>query len=194
MFIPEHRKIAFIHIHRTGGTTVTQLLNKMRHPTNVIIAGHCHLKNIYGDFDHYEDDFFTFSFVRNPWERLLSWFLFLKQRNTQHLDFTNFLEQLDDNRGYKSGDFMTNQVDYLAPAEGGNEVDFIGKYENFQADLKQVFEILEIPVFEIPILNTTTKKFPSDYYNETTKNMVARMCEKDIDTFKYNFKTKPVYG
>lgn len=194
MFIPKHRKIAFIHIHRTGGTTITQLLKKMKHPTNVIIAGHFHFKKIHEDFDHYDDDFFTFSFVRNPWERLLSWFLFFRQQTPQRLNFQHFLEQLDGYQDYDSGDFMTNQVDYLTPGDDGKEVDFIGKYENFQTDLEHVFEILQIPVFEIPVLNGTSKPFWTDYYNETTKKMVAGMCEKDIDTFKYNFQPTSVYG
>lgn len=194
MFIPKHRKIAFIHIHRTGGTTITQLLYKMKHPTNVVIAGHCHLKTIHDKFDHYDEEFFTFSFVRNPWERLLSWFLLIRQNNTEAGDFQYFVEQLAEHQEYTSGDFMANQADYLTPGDDGQDVNFIGKYEHFQSDIKQLFDILEMPVFEIPVLNSTPKSHRNHYYNATTQKMVAKMCEKDIDRFKYSFQTTPAYG
>jgi len=73
MILP-HKKIIFIHIPRTGGTSVEKYFNfKPSVDWKIKTAQHLTLKE-YGD--HYElDDYFKFSIVRNPWDRLISWYL-----------------------------------------------------------------------------------------------------------------------
>lgn len=186
--IPKHRKIAFIHIHRTGGTTISNLINKFKHPANQVILGHCHLKYYKEEFPNYSEDFFVFSMVRNPWARLFSWYRFLRTYSEQHQDFSSFLDKLGTEESGTVGDFKVNQLDYLTPAEDQKGPDFIARFEKYQIDLERLFETLELPLFDIPTLNSSGEK--TDYrshYSEADRKKVSQLCEQDIDEFKYSF-------
>jgi len=68
------KKIIFIHIPRTGGTSVEEYFQfKHQHGWKPDTAQHLTLKEY---SDHYDvEDYFKFTIVRNPWDRLVSWYL-----------------------------------------------------------------------------------------------------------------------
>lgn len=188
MHIPKNRKIAFIHIHRTGGTTISYMLDKFKYPSNLIVKGHCQLHSIKNVFPEYNDQFFSFSMIRNPWDRLLSWYLFFKNNAQLKSDFLTFLTELENCPTDTYGGFLINQQDYLKPAEGAKPVDVICRYENYMTDLKNVFEQLEMPFLDVPTLNHNINKVEyQKYYSDLARKKVSQLCEKDIDEFKYSF-------
>ena len=68
-----HRKFAFIHIQKTAGTSVEELLQAA--VPDMTYYGPRHMEASYArkmleDWD----ERFTFAFVRNPWDRLVSWY------------------------------------------------------------------------------------------------------------------------
>jgi len=72
--IIKNKKLLFIHIPRTGGTAIEDSFNvpnkrKNRNPPTQ--------HNTLGQYLEKElvKSYFTFSFVRNPWDRLISWYL-----------------------------------------------------------------------------------------------------------------------
>jgi hypothetical protein len=74
----DHRKFAFIHIQKTAGTSVEELLRAAvpdityygpRH------MGASHARKKLKDWD----ERFTFAFVRNPWDRLVSWYSMIER-------------------------------------------------------------------------------------------------------------------
>ena len=107
MIISHELKFIFIHVHRTGGTTlknllITQTRNKVATNTqhgNARTAGCLLLEK--------HSDYFVFGFVRNPWERMLSWYSVLNKNAVRSLeqakkDFEDFLQndiavKLEDN-------------------------------------------------------------------------------------------------
>lgn len=72
--IVEKSKILFVHIPRTGGSSVEKFFDyKFNGKWNTRNAQHCTLQEYSEDYDL--EDYFTFTIVRNPWDRLLSWYL-----------------------------------------------------------------------------------------------------------------------
>ena len=68
------KKIIFVHIPRTGGTSVEKYFNfKFDHGWKPETAQHLTLE----EYDNHYDikNYFKFTIVRNPWDRLLSWYL-----------------------------------------------------------------------------------------------------------------------
>jgi hypothetical protein len=72
--IIKNKKLLFIHIPRTGGTSIEQSFGRPRCKEGInSLTQHNTLKQ----YSEKEDinSYFTFSFVRNPWDRLISWYL-----------------------------------------------------------------------------------------------------------------------
>ena len=99
-------KFLFIHIQKNAGTAITQVLQK--EPESVFITP-AHLLRRQIEFlpDHEPH---TFAVVRNPWERLVSWWQMMqrkgvhnefsryvmeKKANGQDVDFSTFIRRTD---------------------------------------------------------------------------------------------------
>jgi hypothetical protein len=73
-----HRKFAFIHIQKTAGTSVEELLQAA--VPDVTYYGPRHMEARYArkKLKDWEERF-TFAFVRNPWDRLVSWYSMIER-------------------------------------------------------------------------------------------------------------------
>jgi len=77
----------FVHIQKTGGTSISDYL--VRHTDGQFISpAHLRLRNIH--FIHKKP--FVFAVVRNPWERLVSWYEMMIRKGV-HNDFSRYLLQ-----------------------------------------------------------------------------------------------------
>ena len=86
------------------------------------------------------EKYFKFAFVRNPWDWQVSWYHFIVQNREHHEheavtnlgSFAEFLRWRIDHPVWHQKDFITD--------ESGKEiVDFVGKFENVQADFAHVW-------------------------------------------------------
>lgn len=66
-------------------------------------------------------------------------------------------------------------------------VDFIGRFENLEEDIKNCFEIAGMDVEDIPHLNKTNHKNYRSYYSKKTRKIVEDLYYEDIKQFKYKF-------
>jgi hypothetical protein len=149
------------------------------------------------------NSYFKFAFVRNPWERMVSYYEFMcKQvhktdsqkydfvaRNYTHykqkcsLGFTKFIHEESVNQ--KTNFFGYDQ--YYRDEHGKNLLNFIGKVENLQEDFSIICNKIGIPQQQLPHKNPTKHKHYTEYYNEETKQIVAEKFAKDIEYFNYEF-------
>ena len=68
MIINHNKKYVFVHIHKTAGTSIS---------INMLKSGGIKYKNKHSFITELENEYknyFKFSFVRNPWDRLVSWY------------------------------------------------------------------------------------------------------------------------
>jgi transposase len=68
-----HRKFAFIHIQKTGGSSVEELLRVTVPDITHYGPRHMGAGHARKTLEDWEERF-TFAFVRNPWDRLVSWY------------------------------------------------------------------------------------------------------------------------
>jgi hypothetical protein len=70
-------------------------------------------------------------------------------------------------------------------------VDFIGKYENLEQDLKTVCKKTGIPSNKpLPVTKAHTRKETDDYhkfYNQELKNIIAKKFAKEIRLLGYQY-------
>ena len=204
------RKIAFIHIPKTAGQSIEDLfefeLDNHHYfgNNNGYDFSHCTIKNMQSKIDI--SNFFKFSFVRNPFDRLVSEFFYrselkhnwvfkrLKMKKYSFDDFVNgFYEyklSFDINKSSDESHFYS-QFDFIY-IDNKISVDFLGRFENLKNDistLKKKFNINK----NIIHINKTNHYHYSSYYSATTKSMVEKIYEKDFNAFNYDFSKSKLY-
>jgi len=198
MLISHKLKCVFVHIAKTGGSSIEKVLK--REDPDIIDMKHkirgrhmllTDFKEVTGeDFEKSPySGYFKFCFVRNPWDRLLSGYLMCVQFPlTSHEKFigSHTFDEYITKSLFKDTLIGIRQYDYVY--EGGKKVvDFIGRFENMDEDFRKVAEILKIPG-GLAHINATIHKHYSSYYNETTKGIVAKEFKGCIESFGYKFE------
>jgi hypothetical protein len=212
MMISRQSRFLFVHIQKTAGTSLINALQGQMPDLKSFLGTHdtaLHARRTLGEAVY--DGYSTAAFVRNPWDRLVSWYTMIDQRRDDaaprllrprprvpllwqyvrenSASFEEFIRnctaEIDDHDGRKS--FCWNQVDYLEDGDGRRIVDFIGRYENLQADSDRLFERLGLPAVQLPRLNTTERIHYSAYFTDELTEIVRQRYQRDIAAFGYEF-------
>lgn len=216
MLLSHRYRFLFVHIAKTGGTSVRGALQQYRwrdpyylpqfiasklsglvnHEVAIKLPRHCKAVTAQEMLPRaFYDGLFKFAFVRNPWDLQVSSFHHIR-RERPHLvnegeTFDAFLRRkLDPERPwqYHIDTSMTPQTDYLIDLHGNLIVDFIGRYEQLQDDFDAVCARIGIPGKTLPHKRKATDRARyRDYYTETTRDLVAQHFKADIDRFGYDF-------
>jgi hypothetical protein len=140
------------------------------------------------------EEYFKFGFVRNPWDRVVS--LYFRKEGLQMRDrmtFENFVDWIQ----YSSSTCRhpvphVNQLDWLVDPHGNVIADYIGRFENLEADWKVIAQRIGAPP-ELPHTNLNAVKPPkhySSFYSEKTAAIIADKFRKDIAFFGYEFEVE----
>jgi len=136
---------------------------------------------------------FSFSVVRNPWDRVVSMYFFGKKMGLGDLfdldndvSFEYFCEILNDRKLDRSFMPTFQQVEWT---HGGIEVAEILKFENLSEDFSNMIKTHKIKGISthLPHINRTDHKNYRDYFSERTKKIVQYVFEEDCEAFKYSF-------
>ena len=73
--------------------------------------------------------------------------------------------------------------------DGKIAVDFIGKFENIQKDIKKITKILNLPKskFSLPHEKKGNTKDYLNLYNKESKKLVQEIWEEEFKLFNYSF-------
>jgi hypothetical protein len=217
----EEPKFIFIHIQKTGGVSISNLLRRYS-PTTTPGRGlrHISARRALKQVEN-PDDYFKFAFVRNPWDRLVSWYTMIDEARKGVADGTaepmtrrlikknnlfkyvlrcgptfdefviNCTEKQWMGNGYYS--FTFNQLRYLTDKNGEVLVNYIGRFENLAQDISHVFDKLglEASQLEIPHENRSAHSHYSEMYTPETREIVRKRFRRDIEFFGYEFETAP---
>lgn len=188
--ISHELKCIFVHCQKTAGDSISQAVfgrtdnGYLGHPLLGSPMKHYTARNYiekYGN-DVYEN-YFTFSCVRNPYDRIISWLKFRDKR----LGRANLLSpetiKLELKRPkYKKFSFTKMLFD----THGNLAVDQIIRFESLEKDFEVVRQKLELSTF-LPELNKTRHEPYWKYYDEEAKDLVYTIYEDDLKYFGYEF-------
>ena len=140
---------------------------------------------------------FTFSLVRNPWDRLVSLYLKHVIKNTHIATFKEYIREIDSqhtNRESKLGWFGSylSNCGYLTDNNGNIIVDYVGKFENRDADLEYIGKKINCELRHGHVNSTDARKgrHYSEFYDDEMVEMVRSAYAEDIEMFGYEFEKK----
>ena len=207
--MPIHHKLKVIHIHipKTGGTSVNEtifedILN-MKIPSKKVFYGNYINENGYNyEMDHatihylknnaigYNNNYFKFCYVRNPYSRLVSEYLHCKKYGSRFIvdisSFTNFVIELNNKFSIVMENIEKNHhlVSHYIPQYYfiyNNDnilcIDYVGRFEKINAYWKQIIKKINIK----KDLKQSKKKCSGNYnwnnfyINNTLKEIVYNL-------------------
>ena len=145
------------------------------------------------------NDYFAFTFVRNPWDRLVSIFIshhkpFFPNFRSYVIEVENIIKRYMDGKSLlfnrrknaMSDMFLQPQIGFIKYNEK-NVMDFVGRFENFEEDYEKLCNMLNIPVIHHHKRQSDRLHY-SKYYNDHRRDLIANLYKEDIDFFGYKFE------
>lgn len=135
---------------------------------------------------------FTFTLVRNPWDRMVSYYRWLKAQNFDHLsvkmaksmDFSGFVTDPHTQSMFRSAPASS----YMTTSDGIEKCDAYIRIEAFEADAEPLVSHLGFSL-QLPHANRSDRtKVYQSYYSDKAVDAVAACCGDDIRRFGYSFE------
>lgn len=201
MVISHSKEFIFIWIWKTAGTSIFKSLKRLIEIE--IKEEQCnygkHSTALYNQKYHSQifKDYWSFTFVRNPWDWQVSQFFFTKQYK-KHL-WREWMMQFDNvedliKKRYElitSGKWKANkQKDWICNKKGEIIINEIFKFEKLEEAWLIIEDKLNLKHKELIKTNISKERKYADYHNyytEETAQMVAELWKEDIELFDYSF-------
>lgn len=205
MIINHDLKFIFIHIGKTGGTSIEATLCEqtgmdfpLTHTNPAIAPDNCkhyttrQLRPILGEACW--NGYFKFAFVRHPFDWLVSaWSMHSQEKRDlpwlnrewrSFATFQDFLAALPDHPSLLVGEYISQSAQ-ICDERGRIDVDFIGRFEHLQADFDSVCRRLGLPPAPLAHRAGSQHQPCESYYNDEARETVYRILEEDFIRFGY---------
>jgi hypothetical protein len=197
----DHHKLLYVRIPKSGNSSIRRAID-----------GAAERRMSQAQIAALGDDWTSFSFVRNPWSRLLSLY---KQKASEEgtstrmvdgvyggfvdqgipvrpgMNFEEFCDVVCEFPDYRTDKHLQSQA-YTLIRNGQPIVPFIGKLESMNEDWKALMEKVGLD-YELPHSNRTQKT--NDHYSRhyTTEALIQKVADRystDIEYFGYEFERR----
>lgn len=227
MIISNSKQFIFIHIHKCGGTSISKMLQPELEWPDFITGGtrygeemsevwgnkwglrkHATAMQVYNLVgSELWDKYYTFSFVRHPFTRVVSLYNFTKKVidnqswrryarfltnkwNRDVWDWGSVQANLDSNSfseyirhpKLKNDPAFQLQFNFISNEEGDLMVDFVGKFEDFEKDVNKILENLGLKL-SIPHKNKSSQTDIN--ITDEDRNYIADLFKTDYEMFGY---------
>jgi hypothetical protein len=204
VMIIHSKQLIFVHIQKTAGSSVRLAFGEnLDTPEKHFFASE--LRGLYGT--EVWNTYFKFAFVRNPWDRLVSWWSNIETNREAYVKglplnrfqsfvlsrastFEEFLlncdQEIVDDDGRKW--IYRNQFDYLSDADDQLLVDFVGRFEQLKTHFMLASRKAVGRELDLPRANASTHRHYSEYYTADMAQYVGSRFRRDIEAFGYVFE------
>ncbi|MEY4871903.1 MAG: hypothetical protein RLZZ563_1233 [Pseudomonadota bacterium] len=215
VIVSKGRRYVFVHIPKTGGTALALALEARAMKDDILIgdtpkararrgrlagvktAGRLWKHSTLADIDGLvaPDDlagFFVLTLVRNPWDRIVSYYHWLRSQSFAHpavglakaLTFTDFLNHPQTRTALALWPYAA----YLRDARGADRATLYARLEHLDTDLAPFEAHLGFRLTPLPRANASDRARDwRPFYSDADAALVATLCAEDIARFGYGF-------
>ena len=209
-------KFLFVHVPKTGGNSIQNILRDYSEDKVVVLAKHqdgVERFEVRSDkyditkhstLSHYKAvlkpgvfrQLFKFATIRNPWDMMISWY-FSPHRGGKEWDRDDFMElmgHVSTLRRYITYESFTEKLIRRSGLRIGfkksllSNIDFLIRFENINEDFKLVCEKIGVLYSPLPQRNKSIRDHYSRYYDEELKEMVRTKFIEEIEYGNYEFR------
>jgi Sulfotransferase family len=211
VLISDTHRFLFVHVQKTGGSTIDNNLTASLGDVRRIKEAHRHapLDQLL-ELEPGLADYWTAGFVRNPWARMLSWWRMVErfrdgadrgvERYLDHLKRNKFVAGIIDNHpDFESFILEATeehprlrkpQVEFMNAVTdaGSRSADFVGRQESLEDDLRTLYDHLGLEWVELQSVNIDPGR--PDYrevYTPVTRDRIAELFDADLAAYGYEF-------
>ncbi|EFU6100204.1 sulfotransferase family 2 domain-containing protein, partial [Campylobacter lari] len=197
-------KCIFIHVPKVAGSSIERVI----YQTDRWLVGHVKASD-YVKFDKNKfESYFSFGFVRNPYDRMVSAYHYLMnssidfrdlewgKQNIGNLKFSEFVLKLQDDKFKKkilSKNHFSFQYEYLCDENMNILVNFVGKFEQLNNDFKNILNILHRDENLVHVNKSKHYNY-KDYYNYNTYKIIREIYKNDFEIFDYDLDDKKYFN
>lgn len=208
MLISRKHNFIFIHIYKNAGTSIASALQPFAQGQlqQVVNRGlkkfnipspffdpqpfYSHIKaseliDVLGQETF--NSFFSFAFVRNPWDWQVSLYKYMLKETSHHQhELVKKLGNFEAYIQWRCENEVKYQKDFIYSEKNELLIDFVGKYENLDTDFNKICSQIGVSAY-LPKLNISNTQPYQQFYTNKTKELVRRTFEPDIKLFEYDF-------
>jgi len=214
--INHDKKAIFIHIPKTGGSYVADILEKhygfkkyyLQRPDHTQFcmgkdkSVKMHENKIHGTLMYYQtspyinkimkmnqekwNSYFIFTFVRNPYDKIVSGWNYCNKYNIEFKDYINIDFNTND---YDYWHVFMPQIRHVIGTKGKNRADFIGYYEDLEQHLRVALQKIKIEnITHQPYLKNEKKhaNYKEYYIAPEIIEKVKYLLKEDFDNLEYS--------
>ena len=206
--ISDQHRFLFVHVQKTGGSTIDNNLSASLGDVRRIKEAHRHapLERLL-QLEPGLADYWTAGFVRNPWARMLSWWRMVErfrdgaergvERYLDHLSRNKFVAGIIENHpDFESFVLEATeehprlrkpQVEFMN-ADGTSRPTSSGRQESLEDDLHAIYDHLGLEWVELQSVNIDPGR-PDyrDVYTPVTRDRIAELFAADLAAYGYEF-------
>ena len=204
MIVSAQHRFIFAAIPKTGTHAVRQALREHMGPQDMeqvglfvnrkrpdlaqVGHGHLSLQQVRPDLRPEDfDGFFKFAFVRNPFDRFISYCAFMTREHGQfeqnpHAVMRHFI----DNPQWQHILFEPQHT-FVTGTDGQLLTDYLGRVEEMQQSYDEAARRIGIPSRPLERVNASSRRDYRDYYDQPLIDGVAKLYARDLEYFGYEF-------
>ncbi|MFZ1622445.1 sulfotransferase family 2 domain-containing protein, partial [Dokdonella sp.] len=134
--------------------------------------------------------YFKFAFVRNPFDRFISYCAFMSRNNGQfEANPQAFMRFIIRDRPPLQHILFRPQHEMLCDADGRLAMDQLGRVETMQADYDAICARIGIPSLALEQVNASRHRHYGEYYDDELRERVAAMYARDLELLGYRFES-----